>query len=449
MKMERMRRTPATVLRKVIGNERGNALVTVVVIITAVLLVASALYIMAVGEGDLVEYSVDSAKAFYIAEAGQQRARCWLEEKANDGQYPDEASLESEYLGEGTYDISLTKVAGLYPWLLEYEVVTRGTVDGVAREVVARIRRETFAQYIYFAGNPADIWFTTGDSLNGRTHVNGEIRISGDPWFGGKVTSTADQMVIQGGSDPTFEAGYELGVSEMELPSLSELSQTIVQQAQQDGVFRSGLRGRSARYEVTLGMSDGYLSYRSYERRGWWGYQYSDWTHVRIEDTNGVFVFVDEVHIEGTLDGQATIASGEDMYITDDIIYEDSTPGQGPNPGADDLLGLVSAKNIIVADNAANRNDCEIHAHMMALDESFTVENYQWGDPRGDLTVYGGFAQKRMGPIGTFYHGYGITSGYNKDYHFDRNMTTQSPPSYPQTDDYIVVDWEERPVDQS
>jgi len=447
--MERTRRVRTTVHSAILRSERGNALITVMVIISAVLLVASALYITAVGEGDLVEQSVDSAKAFYIAEAGQERGIGWLKGMADHGHYPDEASVENEVLGEGTYDVSMTKVAGLYPWLLEYEVVTRGTVDGVAREVVSRVRRETFAQYIYFANNPADIWFTSGDSLNGRMHVNGEIKISGDPWFGGKVTSTADHMVIHGGSNPTFEAGYELGVSEMDLPSVGDLSQTVVQQARNGGVYERKLRGWSARYEVRLGMAEGYLSYRSYERRGWWGYHYSDWNHVRIEDTNGVFVFVDEVHIEGTLDGQATVASGEDMYITDNILYEDSTPGQGPNPGADDLLGLISLENIIVADNAANRNDCEIHAHMMALDESFTVENYQWGDPRGDLTVYGGFAQDRMGPIGTFHHGYGISTGYNKDYHFDRNMTTQSPPSYPQTDDYIVVDWEERPVSQS
>ncbi len=445
--MERLHRDRAPSVRRGRRGERGTALVTVMVIISAVLLVASALYIMAVGEGDLVEHSVDSAKAFYIAEAGQQRARVWLEKVSDEGQYPETASVADEPLGEGSYDVTVQKVTGIYPWLVEYEITSRGEVDGVEREIVTRIRRETFAQYVYFAHNASNIWFTTGDSLDGRVHINGKIRLSGDPWFGMKMTSSHSQMVIEDGSNPVFEGGYELGVDTIPFPKVGDIRGTMRDMASSGGVHGGKLRGGSAHYEVVIGMdgNDGYLSYRSYESRGWW-YDYSDWSHVRIEDTNGVFWFHDKVYVEGTLDGQVTIGSNEDMYITDNILYADSTPGHGPNPGSDDILGLVSAKNIIVADTPENRNDVEIHAHMMALNKSFTVENYDWGSPRGDLTIHGGFAQKKMGPIGTFYHGYGVVTGYNKDYHFDRNFSSQSPPAYPQTGDYIVVDWEDRPL---
>jgi hypothetical protein len=426
------------------SNERGNALVTVVVVISAVLLIASALYITAVGEADLVEYSVDSAKAFYVAEAGQIRARAWLEGMADKGQYPTSASVSDQPLGDGSYDVDVEKVSGLYPWLVEYEITSRAEVDGVEREIVTRIRKETFAQYVYFAHNAANIWFTDGDSLDGRVHINGKIQISGDPWFGMKVTSSHPRMTLEHGSNPIFEGGYELDVDSIPFPKVKDIRNAMKSEAQHGGTYEGKLSGGSAYYEVVLGMSgDGYLSYRSYTKHGR-DYRYSNWEHVRIDQTNGVFWFHDRVRIEGTLDGQVTVGSNEDMYITDNILYADSTPGQGPNPGADDILGLISAKNIIVADTQANRNDVEIHAHMMALSNSFEVENYQSGRPRGDLTVWGGFAQKKMGPIGTFYHGYGIVSGYNKDYHFDRNFTSQSPPAYPETGEYIVVDWDDR-----
>ena len=444
--MGRGRCTKRNALERLPMSERGNALVTVMVVISAVLLIASALYITAVGEADLVEYSVDSAKAFYVAEAGLTRAKGWLEKKSEQGQFPSSASISDEPLGEGSYDVDVQKVTGIYPWLVEYEITSRAEVDGVEREIVSRIRKETFAQYVYFANNAADIWFTTGDSLDGRVHINGKIQISGDPWFGMKVTSTNNNMTLESGSEPVFEGGYELGVDQIDFPKVNDIRNVIRSEANSGGVYEGRLNGGSAHYEVVIGMTgNGYVSYRSYSKQGRW-YRYSNWTHVRIDNTNGVFWFHDKVYIEGTLDGQVTVGSNEDMYITDNILYEDSTPGQGPDPGSDDILGLVSAKNIIVKDNAANRNDVEIHAHMMALNKSLTVENYQYGSPRGDLTIYGGFAQKKMGAIGTFSHWYGIQSGYNKDYHFDRNFTSQSPPSYPETGDYIVVDWEDRPL---
>lgn len=427
------------------GGESGATLVAVLAIVTAVLLVGSALFILGTGEADIVEYTVDSARAFYLAEAGQERAQTYMNELAqkNPPSYPASASVENEVLGDGDYDVTITKVAGMYPWLVEYEIESTGEVDGITSTVISRIRRETFAQYLYFSNQASDIWFTTGDSLHGRVHSNGMIKIDGDPWFGEKVTSAHPTISIKNGSNPTFENGYEIGVDDVDFPDSNTIKSNMAGMAQDGGTYGGTLKGNKAYYEVELGRNGnhGTFSYRSYEKSGK-NYKWSGWTDVSVSSTNGVVWFEEPIEIQGTLDGQVTIGSANSIWIMDDILYEASSPGYGPDPDCDDVLGLVAAKDIIVADTPANGNDCEIHAHMLALWKSLEVENYNRGNPRGDLVLWGGFAQYKVGPVGTF-NKWGPVSGYEKDYHFDPRLAGMSPPGYPQTDRYVLVRWTE------
>ncbi len=441
MRLERGNRRPETANRA----ERGSTLVAVIAIVSAALLIGSALFMLGASEADLVEYGVDSAKAFYLAEGAHERAQTWLEElvQQNPSVYPTSGGVKDEGFGGGDYDAFVTRMTGPYPWLAEYDVVSTACVDGVTRQVHAVLREETFAQYMYYSDRSGRAWFTTGDSLDGRVHTNGHIRIAGDPWFGMKVTSARDRMIIFGGSDPTFEAGYELGVEEIPFPTPADVASTLSAEALAGGIHGGPLAGHRARYEVELGRHGrpGYVSYRSFQRVGH-HYQWSPWTRVRIRDTNGVAWFEEPIEIKGTLDGTLTIGSAADIHITDDVIYEGSTPGFGPDPGCDDILGLISGEDIIVDMTLANMRDVEIHAHMMTLDTSFTVEQYWRGPPRGDLIVHGGVAQQRTGSVGVFSH-WGIIHGYNKNYHFDPSLSTNSPPSYPATEQYVLVSWRE------
>jgi len=427
--------------------ERGASLIAVMALITAVLIVGAALFALGTGESDIVEYGVDDARAFYLAEGGLDRARSWLEGNAvkDPPVYPSSGEFADQILGGGEYDVVIEQQASANPWIVEYDVVSTAEVDGVTRQIHAVLRHETFAQYMYFADHMDAIWFITGDSLDGRVHANGHIRLTGSPWFGMKVTSSQNEFIIWQDSDPIFEAGYELGVPEIPLPITHDLVNELSQEAALDGHHAGSLSGSNAKYEVELGRNGnlGYLSYRSYERQGWWGYQWSDWQNVPIDATNGIIWFDEPVYLKGVLDGQLTLGCSENIYIVDDITYEESIPGHGPIPGGNDILGMVSAENIIVAETAANYDDVEIHAHMMALHQSFTVEDYTHGAPRGDLILYGGFAQKKQGAVGQFHHNGSLIHGYSKDYHYDPNLILNSPPGYPPTGKYLIVLWED------
>jgi hypothetical protein len=425
--------------------EGGSVLVVVIAVTTGVLIIGAALFVLGTGETDLVEYTVDSARAFSLAEAGQQHARTWLEQlsETDPPTYPAGATYTDVPIGGGTYDLTITKVVGMYPWLAEYRVVSTGEADGAVRTVQSRFRNETFAQYLYFSDLTSDVWFTTGDSLDGRTHSNGRIRIDGDPWFGQRVTSAASTMRIQSGSNPTFVDGYELGVEPVTFPSASEMTTSLRTLAASGGVVLPDLAGTNAKYEIVLAMggTPGYLSYRGYGRVSG-SYSWTAWTSVRISATNGVLWTDDVVSLSGTLDGELTIGAGRDIHIVDDVLYRGSTPGHGPNDDCDDILGLVSAKDIIVDNTTANQTDCEIHAHMLALNQSLTVESYTSGPVRGDLIIHGGFAQKKVGPVGQ-YNLAGLIHGYHKAYHYDPRLSGSSPPGYPATNRYVQVFWKE------
>lgn len=423
-------------------------MVVVLAVITGVLLIGSALFILGVGESGLVEYATDTAEAFWLAEAGQERARAWLEEQAGETPpvFPMRGGFDDQPLAGGEYDASIVVRSGGSPWTTEYDVVSYGEKDGDVRQVRSVLRTESFSRYVYFHNQSSDVWHVTGDSLDGPFHANGHIRIRGEPWFGGRVTTTEDYLIVQDGSNPTFESGYQVNVPEVPFPDPSVIPDALRARAQAEGHYVGNLRGERARYEVVLGRNGnmGYLSYRSYERRGGGRYRYSSWTDVSISSINGPVFFDDTIWIEGTLDGEVTIGAGESVHIRDDVLYEDATPRGGPAPGCDDMLGLIAAGDVIVDITVPNMNDCVVHGHVMAMHHSFTAELYNQGPPRGDLVVWGGIAQENTGPVGAFNQYDIIVHGYMKDYHYDTRLSSgASPPWYPLTGRYIIVSWED------
>ena len=131
------------------------------------------------------------------------------------------------------------------------------------------------------------------------------------------------------------------------------------------------------------------------------------------------------------------MATEGNILINGDLVYkEDPTL----HPDSDDFAGLVAWESIWVVDNAANQDGCSIHGSLMAVEGSFTVENYEEGSPRGILNIVGGVIQKQRGPVGTF-NRYGVVTGYQKKYVYDERLLTESPPAFPVIDRPVLVAW--------
>jgi hypothetical protein len=176
-----------------------------------------------------------------------------------------------------------------------------------------------------------------------------------------------------------------------------------------------------------------------------------------------------DVFVQGALSGQLTIGSQNDIIVDGNIIYQDCTSwgvgGHGvaqTSPcdynatGTNDSLGLIAYNYVEVDHPVANGNplgnllpvcklgvslppplclpadaskNITIDAAILALNQSFVVNNYTQGAPEGTLTVYGSMAQFARGPVGTFNSG-GLVSGYTKGYTWDPRLALFSPPSY-------------------
>ena len=166
------------------------------------------------------------------------------------------------------------------------------------------------------------------------------------------------------------------------------------------------------------------------------------------------------------------------IWIMNDLLYAGSALNGYIPPGNPNRLGLLSGGNIIVANTNANgkRNrqnggqDVRINAAMIAMNESFVIQYWQnsttaynfldgssikgdgrgirppfvpatgASDIRGDVMIYGSVVQDKRGYLkrnapapGT--GGYNITPGigYEKDYHYDRNLRVFPPPEWPET----------------
>lgn len=189
-----------------------------------------------------------------------------------------------------------------------------------------------------------------------------------------------------------------------------------------------------------------------------------------------------DAFVQGTLDGQLTIAAENDVTIVWHTTYEDGVAG-------DDLLGLVANNfvevyhpiegywiygggnpsnshrycsyqgsnwwycwdNVDVVTNQgtpleSDKNDpfedARVDAAILSVQHSFLVQ--EWARPYskglGDLNVTGVIAQRFRGPVGTT-----SGSGYDKEYVYDTRLQYLQPPKFldPVAASWSVATWAE------
>jgi hypothetical protein len=436
--------------------DSGYILASVVILQFVLVIVASAFLSLSAGETKSSQQYLDSQRAFWLAEGARHRAIYDLANRSN----PPEGSfrLYDAVAGPdgGTYTVDcLVDSNAMWAAQKAFVLDCVGTMHGVQRRLRDHIQMTSFARYAYFtdaeqAPGGEDIWFTTGDNIEGSTHTNGTFHVYGSPRFRGAVTSASNHMVGYsnywvdapsdwpiGGNNPTFDHGFQLSVGAIPLPTNTN---DLKGAAQNGGVFMGtetdlqiGYTGTGATSPGTL--SPGYFRYRN------WGSS-ANWTVRSISSmSTPVFYCNNDLHVKGVLSGELTIASNKYVRIEDNITYAASTNGQ-PSSSCRDLLGIVAEKNVVFENNTANQSNLVVDAVMMALGTSITAEDYDSGATRGTLTIWGGLIQKYRGAVCTISGGV-INHGYRKDYHYDSRVTGRVPPGFPLTGNYEELAWEE------
>jgi hypothetical protein len=333
----------------------------------------------------------------------------------------------------GTFTYSITTVSGK-PFMRATSRVLapEGYVRDTVEVIFAGQAFNSFTLFAWMTDFEGNVFWFTQDTVWGRVHSNGNLHMSGTPVFMEKVTTSKglDPKWGKGVNNAIFKKGYETGVAEIQFPT--DLSPLFAGAA-------SGGRTYTGNIEVrlnggTAANNDGYALVYS-------GSTKIDSVSLNAAGFNGAITSTGVVSVKGTLDGKLTIGSSTNIYITDNIVYENRNYN-----ASDDVLGLVANTSVVVADNTANSSNCEIDGSVFARNQSFNAENYNTGSPRGALRLVGSIVQKERGAVGTFQTGQTtLKTGFSKRYRYDDRLSDPAfrPPFYPgyYTSTFAISNW--------
>lgn len=420
--------------------DQGVVLLLLLLGLVTVTILAGAFVNLGIYEQRFSERSKGATQAFYLAESALDQGLTWLRLQLVPPQRIDSFVLSGGWrpLGTGSYMTSIDPDDANPTKQIKRFTIEGWGVDGpVATPLGVRMNRmvvqtESFAQYAYFTNserswpNGLQVYFITGDKIEGPTHTNGQFSMYGRPVFEGSVSSVASSINYWGGSQvtqPVFKEAPKLGVPAKIYPT--EFPDSVVQAARDGGMV---LRGDSS---VTL-LPNGTMQVTNAQQ--------GMTNQVMPLPANGV-LYVDggALALKGTLKGQMTVGASADIRVVDSVTYADDPR---VNSQSKDVLGIVAGGNVVIPREAPN--DLRIDGSIMAVNRSFANEGWMDQPPKGTLSVYGGIIQANRGIMGSFNGNNGTKlSGYTKDYHYDPRLQSMNPPFFPTTGDYKVLVWQE------
>ncbi len=374
--------------------------------------------------------------------------------------------------GGGYFTTNVTTTA----YLNQKTVETVSEFGDYVDTVRVKLQPSKFSKFAYYSAyEPSNIWWTTGDTVWGPMHVQGELAVKNRPVFMGKVTCENGiyydpndgywDYEEAGGhyetrrvrrrvgrrwrwveetywvvdytrtwvptADPQFLGGFEQGIDQ-DLPTDGVTN--LLTSASTDGYVFSG------QDTVYITFEEDSISYKFTNNGAETTVLGSDLT------ANGTIVAENAVlHLQGTVRGQYTVgvsgnssANGK-IFLDDDIVYYEDPRDIASST---DMLGIVAYNDIIITDNIPNSSDINIHASMYSENGGFGSENHTTRPAGGNINLLGGIQQSERKAVGTF-DNFGTVSGFSKRYKYDDRLMLASPPSYPGTGAFEIVSWYE------
>lgn len=265
---------------------------------------------------------------------------------------------------------------------------------------------KTFSRFAYFSNTEPQIYFCSDDTLYGPVHTNGRFHMTGRPVFHGLVSSVSNGYSTLGYTDPYFYGGTQFNAPQIQMPTQASDLNTAIQ----NGGHYTHNKDLYLRFN-----GDGTFDYK--EGAG------GTWDTKSLSTINGSIGTNRDLYVEGEIDESVTIGADGDVYITDDITYK---VDPRLNPSSEVIMGIISKHDVIVEDNANNRQGCTIEASVVALAGSFKAENTTFS-PTAELEILGGVIGKTRGGVGKL----NPRRGFDKMYRYDDRLEYLSPPYFP------------------
>ncbi|HUJ12122.1 MAG TPA: hypothetical protein VL171_19105 [Verrucomicrobiae bacterium] len=426
-------------------NDEGSVLLGVMGFLFLATGLVATILLVGSSHRKVAEEQFDMERAMDVAEAGMERGARYVQSNLVALSGSSGITTNSGNLGAGAYVYIISRSNSVYT------VSSVGTVNSVSRTVtLKRIYQPTYAEFALWSSNNAALYFKSGEEFNGHVHADTELYFnaaSGGPVFHKEVTSNYGTYSITGGNinDIELDMGLTLNSFQGSMADVdfnSSDSSSLKSVAQTSGLVLDGTS--------TITFNGTQVKITN-SRKSWSNHSYTFGSNAIIYVENATSGSSDKSGIAylqgGTVDGRLSVVTESDTYVRGNITYN-SDPQSNPN--SDDALGLISRDDVWVDTSAPN--NLTIDAAIMATgassptdDGSFGVINYDSGNPRGTLNVYGGIVQQTRGAVGTFNSRSGsLQTGYDKNYSYDARFIDNPPPYYPVIANKVVFSqWQE------
>jgi len=370
-----------------------SSLIMVLGFTTALLMLGSNMSKVSNLAMDNYVYYYNNAMAHDIAGAGINMASRALQENQNWT-----AGFSNKSFANGKFTVEVTSLGSQ-----KVKVVSTGTFANAQRVVSCVLQPSSFSKFNYYSSTDQSGFWGGGDTIWGPFHCNNTCNVAyfngGSPVFMQKATCL-NGIWNYNGAHPVFKGGFASGVN-VSLPGDLNILR--------DAAYAGGTVFNGGQDLYIQFNADGTVTYKE-TNSGWGG---GGWSTVQISTLtpNGtVWKNGKDIHVKGTLHGQLTLGTNQDIWCDDDVVYA-SDPRTGYST---DMLGLVSNHKIWISDNANNRgpnNDFTLMASTFSRTDGFWAENYDSRPVEGRLITVGGMIQKIGGYTGTF-SGTTITHGF-------------------------------------
>ncbi|MBF0331399.1 MAG: DUF4900 domain-containing protein [Candidatus Omnitrophica bacterium] len=387
-----------------------------------------------------------------------------------------------------------------FPFAFRIECTgTQGTLKNkiaTSGDFTVRVQKDNFAKfalYTNFQETPGglQVWFTNRAAFYGPVHTNDRFNFAYNPagTFGGLVTQAQSTARFYNNNNPVlsnnnangnidvpvFQNGFNRGVTPITLTAATAESAMVTEAKNNNNYNNNGIylpangnalsggiyvKGDStislsvnaqdnAVYTITQGASTRVVTVNAAANQTTLYNSAANTTTTYTGVPTGaskagtlIYVNGNITSLAGTVqrDTELTVASSNDITITNNIRYSDYSPGSG-TPGnanyvppsasaATNLLGIVSWNGDVNIANTAPDN-IDIHGTIMAQSGVFQVDSYDNGDIKGVATLLGGVITNDYGAFGQFNSTTGATvSGYGRNFIYDERMQAGSAPPY-------------------
>ena len=313
-----------------------------------------------------------------------------------------------------------------------YTITSTGTYGNISRTLQLKIIGAAISKYAYWTDMETSPYYggnywITGNLVNGLFQTNGTVNIIGNPIFNGAVSQVGPSVdYVDNTSNPSliFPDGVNVNAPVVNLPAAQTLNAILGVANNSQGLVLTGA-------STIIFNPDSTITVTGVVNNPSGGAKTYNNTTIK-PPANGV-IYVQNTPgqndgsatVQGTVNGQLTVAAEQNIYIAGNVAYN-SDPRT--NPGSLDMVGLVANQNIYI--NSSAPSNLELSGVLVAL-QSIMQAADMWVQGKRNMDQFGSTISFYPPAMGYCDWSGNLLSGWNQLQSYDSRLKTLAPPGFP------------------